>query len=98
MPLKKRSHTHKAASNKKPAVSASSTRAKKASATSSTRTKKAAAKRSSAAAKSKVAGKSKKVKKKTERAAWLKKRDELTLKMFQMVYEDYQQGKFHRIL
>jgi hypothetical protein len=23
---------------------------------------------------------------------------ELTLKMFQMVYEDYQQGKFHRIL
>jgi len=33
-----------------------------------------------------------------ERPAWLKKRDELTLKMFQEIYEDYQQGKFHRIL
>ena len=27
-----------------------------------------------------------------------KKLEELTLKMFQQVYEDYQQGKFHRIL
>jgi len=33
-----------------------------------------------------------------ERPAWLKKRDELTLKMFREVYEDYQQGKFRRIL
>jgi hypothetical protein len=30
--------------------------------------------------------------------AWLKKKQELTLKVFQMVYEDYQQGKFRRIL
>jgi hypothetical protein len=27
-----------------------------------------------------------------------KKLEELTLKMFQQVYDDYQQGKFHRIL
>jgi len=27
-----------------------------------------------------------------------KKLEELTLRMFQMVYDDYQQGKFHRIL
>ena len=27
-----------------------------------------------------------------------KKLEELTLKMFQEVYDDYQQGKFHRIL
>jgi len=54
----------------------------------STRAKKAASK----AAKSIRKSKSK------ERPAWLKKRDELTLKMFQEVYEDYQQGKFHRIL
>jgi hypothetical protein len=57
------------------------------------RTKKAASKRSQPAAKTK------KSKKQTEeRPAWLKKRDELTLKMFQMVYESYQQGKFRRIL
>lgn len=30
--------------------------------------------------------------------AWLKKKQELTLEVFQMVYEDYQQGKFRRIL
>jgi hypothetical protein len=57
----------------------------------SIRTKKAASKRSQ------TATKFKKPKKSTERPAWLKKRDELTLKMFQMVYDDYQQGKFRRI-
>ena len=62
-----------------------------ASAATSPRTKKAASKAS------KRVSKSKPVKTK-ERPAWLKKRDELTLKMFQEVYEDYQQGKFHRIL
>ena len=56
----------------------------------SRRAKKAATKASKPARKSKAA----KVK---ERPAWLKKRDELTLKMFQEVYEDYQQGKFNRI-
>jgi len=66
---------------------------KKASASASPlpRTKKAPSKAS------KRVGKSKPVKSK-ERPAWLKKRDELTLKMFQEIYEDYQQGKFHRIL
>jgi hypothetical protein len=27
-----------------------------------------------------------------------RKLQEMTLKMFQMVYDDYQQGKFHRII
>ena len=62
-----------------------------ASAAASPRTRKAASKASNRAGKSKAA----KIK---ERPAWLKKRDELTLKMFQEIYEDYQQGKFHRIL
>jgi hypothetical protein len=62
-----------------------------ASAATSPRTKKAASKAAKRVGKSK-ASKSK------ERPAWLKKRDELTLKMFQEVYEDYQQGKFQRIL
>jgi len=57
----------------------------------SSRTKKAASKASKATAKKKAA-------KTKERPAWLKKRDELTLKMFQEIYEDYQQGNFHRIL
>jgi hypothetical protein len=62
---------------------------KKASAPStSPRAKKAAAKASKRLGKSKT----------KERPAWLKKRDELTLKMFQEIYEDYQQGKFRRIL
>jgi hypothetical protein len=66
---------------------------KKASASPSTspRAKKAAAKASKRIGKSKAS-------KTKERPAWLKKRDELTLKMFQEIYEDYQQGKFHRIL
>jgi len=69
-----------------------SSNGKKASASStSPRTKKAATKAS------KRVGKSKATKPK-ERPAWLKKRDELTLKMFQEIYEDYQEGKFHRIL
>ena len=66
---------------------------KKASASVSTspRAKKAASKATKSTKKSKTS-------KAKERPAWLKKRDELTLKMFQEVYEDYQQGKFHRIL
>jgi hypothetical protein len=62
-----------------------------ASAAASPRTKKAASKASKRVGKSKAS-------KTKERPAWLKKRDELTLKMFQEIYEDYQQGKFHRIL
>jgi len=62
-----------------------------ASAATSPRTKKAASKASKRVGKSKAS-------KTKERPAWLKKRDELTLKMFQEIYEDYQQGKFHRIL
>ena len=55
--------------------------------------KKAASKASKAAtAKSNVA------KKKNEELKRRKELEELTLKMFQMVYDDYQQGKFHRIL
>jgi len=61
------------------------------SAATSPRTKKAASKASKRVGKSKAS-------KTKERPAWLKRRDELTLKMFQEVYEDYQQGKFHRIL
>jgi len=66
---------------------------KKASASQATspRATKAAAKASKRVGKSKAS-------KTKERPAWLKRRDELTLKMFQEVYEDYQQGKFHRIL
>jgi hypothetical protein len=58
----------------------------------SPRTKKAASKASKTAAKSSAA------KKKAEQLKQRKKLEELTLKMFQEVYEDYQQGKFHRIL
>jgi len=68
-----------------------SSNGKKASASStSPRAKKAATKASKRVGKSKA--------KTRERPAWLKKRDELTLKMFQEIYEDYQEGKFHRIL
>ena len=68
---------------------------KKTSATSSTQrgTKKATLKAA------KLTGKSKTVKKKDEAARLRreKKLEELTLKMFRQVYDDYQQGKFHRI-
>ena len=46
----------------------------------------------------KSAARSKAARKKAEELEDRKKLAELTLKMFQMVYEDYQQGKFHRIL
>jgi hypothetical protein len=67
---------------------------KKASASRATspRAKKAAAKATKPAAKSSAA------KKKAEQLKRRKKLEELTLKMFQEVYDDYQQGKFHRIL
>ena len=42
--------------------------------------------------------KSKAAKQKAKELQERKKLAELTLKMFQMVYEDYQQGKFQRIL
>lgn len=69
---------------------------KKTPATSSTQrgTKQASSKAAKLTLKSKTA-------KKNEEAARLrreKKLEELTLKMFRQVYEDYQQGKFHRIL
>jgi len=54
--------------------------------------------RKKAASKASQSAATQKPTKTKERSAWLKKRDELTLKMFQEVYEDYQQGKFHRIL
>jgi hypothetical protein len=67
---------------------------KKASASPSTsrRAKKTASKATKPAAKSSAA------KKKAEQSKRRKRLRELTLKMFQEVYEDYQQGKFHRIL
>jgi hypothetical protein len=54
--------------------------------------KKAASKAAKPARKSSVA------KIKNQELKRRKKLEELTLKMFQEVYEDYQQGKFHRIL
>jgi hypothetical protein len=54
--------------------------------------------RKKAASKAAKTPRKSKTSKTKERPAWLKKRDELTLKMFQEIYEDYQQGKFHRIL
>jgi hypothetical protein len=56
------------------------------------RAKKAAAKATKPATKPSAA------KKKAEQLKRRKKLEELTLKMFQTVYDDYQQGKFHRIL
>jgi hypothetical protein len=77
---------------KKIAKSHTSTRKKASkSAALSRQTKKAASKAPNSAAKSKAS-------KKNDQLARDKRREELTLKMFQMVYEDYQQGKFHRIL
>lgn len=65
---------------------------KKASASSSSkrRTKEASAKTAE------KAGKSVSKRKKLSEAEWLKLRKR-TLKMFQMVYDDYQRGDFHRI-
>jgi len=66
---------------------------KKSSTPSSTtsRSRKAAAKASKSTAKSKAA------RKKAEELEDRKKLMELTLKAFQMTYEDYQRGEFHRI-
>jgi hypothetical protein len=82
MATKKKSNTHNS-TMKKPSSSAVSAR-----------TKKAASKRSQPATKTKT--KSKKSKKNAERPAWLKKRDELTLKIFQWAYEANQRGEFQR--
>ena len=46
----------------------------------------------------KPGAKSTTAKTKAEQLKRRKKLEQLTLKMFQMVYEDYQQGKFHRII
>ena len=51
-----------------------------------------------AAKASKSAARSKAARKKAKELEDRKELMERTLKMFQMVYEDYQQGKFHRIL
>jgi hypothetical protein len=54
--------------------------------------------RSKAAAKAtKATARSKATKKKLEELKDRKKLMELTLKAFQMTYEDYQRGEFHRI-
>ena len=58
----------------------------------STRAKKAASKAT------KPPSKSSAEKIKNQQLKRRKKLEELTLKMFQEVYDDYQQGKFHRIL
>jgi len=58
----------------------------------SPRAKKAASKATKPAAKTSAA------KKKADEERRRKKLAERTLKMFQMVYDDYQHGKFHRIL
>jgi hypothetical protein len=57
----------------------------------SRRTKTAASKAPKAAAKSKAS-------KQDDQLARDKRRAELTLRAFQMTYDDYQKGKFHRIL
>jgi hypothetical protein len=62
-----------------------------ASSATSTRSRKAASKAGKSTAKSKAA------RKKEKELEDHKKLMELTLKAFQMTYDDYQQGKFHRI-
>jgi hypothetical protein len=77
----KKTKTHTSAKKKSAASSAGSTRA----------TKKAASNRSQSA------GKPKRAKKNEERPAWLKRRDELTLELFQRAYESHQRGEFRRL-
>jgi len=62
-----------------------------ASSAASTRSRKAATKAAKSTARSKAA------KKKAKELEDRKKLMELTLKAFQMTYDDYQRGKFHRI-
>jgi len=83
MPIKKVTKSHTSSRKKASASPPTKQRTKKA-------TKKASAKTSKASGKSSS-------KRKLSEAEWRKLR-ERTLKMFQMVYDDYQQGKFHRIL
>jgi hypothetical protein len=82
MAIKKKQKPHTSAARKKGSASLSTSR----------RAKKAATKASKPATRSSLA------KKKTQELKRRKKLEELTLKMFQMVYDDYQQGKFHRLL
>ena len=82
MAIKKKQKPHTSAARKKDSASLSMSR----------RAKKAATKASKPATKSSLA------KNKTQELKRRKKLEELTLKMFQMVYDDYQQGKFHRLL
>jgi len=67
-----------------------------ASSATSTRSRKAASKAAKSTAKSKAA-KTKAAKKKAKELEDHKKLMEMTLKAFQMTYDDYQRGKFHRI-
>jgi hypothetical protein len=69
-----------------------STRKKASASQSTSRAKKAASKASKADQRLSAA------KVKNKELQRRKKLEEQTLKMFQMVYDDYQQGKFHRIL
>lgn len=66
-----------------------SARKKALAASTSRHTKKAASKSSKRAAKSKAC------QKKADELKRQKKLEEITLKMFQTVYDDYQEGKFH---
>jgi hypothetical protein len=77
---------------KQPKPHSSARKKSSASRSTSPRAKKAATKATKSAQKSNAA------KKKAEELKQRKKLEGLTLKMFQMVYDDYQQGKFHRIL
>jgi hypothetical protein len=82
MATKKKSNTHNSATKKRSASKRSTLPA------SSKRTKKTASKRAQTTTKSK---------KEAERLS-RQELAELTLKAFQMTYDDYQQGKFHRIM
>jgi hypothetical protein len=82
MTTKKNLKTHKTSTRKKSSTPSATT----------TRTRKAAASKAS-----KSTAKSKAAKKKDGKLRRQKELDELTLKVFQMTYDAYQQGKFHRV-
>jgi hypothetical protein len=89
MATKKKSNTHTSTAKKRSASKRSASLA------SSKRAAKKTAKRSQAATKAKT--KSKKSEKTPKPGKMSKKLEEMTLKMFQMVYDSYQKGKFHPI-
>jgi hypothetical protein len=85
MATKKKTNTHNSTAKKRSASLASSKRA----------AKKTAVKRSQSVTKANT--KSRKNPKNPKPGKMSRKTEEMTLKMFQMVYEDYQKGKFHPI-